>query len=71
MKKSNQTEEQKAFKLEQRTLNKQFIYWMTKSRCVDWTLRETNDKYDKLRKENDHGTAMMIIQKEMFKNSLD
>jgi hypothetical protein len=59
------TEEQKNFRLDSYTLNRQFTYWLAKSKCM-WNLRTTNKEYEKLRKDYDHATAFEKLKIEMF-----
>lgn len=59
------TQEEKDFKLDGFTLNKQFVYWLVKSKCM-WNLKETNEAYDLLREENDHSGAFEKLKKRMF-----
>lgn len=66
MKKKELTQEERDFKLDDFTLNNQFIYYINKSKCFNWTLRIANEKYNALRFKNDHATAMLILTKEMF-----
>lgn len=63
------TQEQKDFRLDSFTLNNQFIYWLTKSKCM-WNLKTTNKEYDKLREELDHATAMESLKRKMFNLAL-
>lgn len=70
MSKTELTQEQKDFRLEPNALNRQFIYWLDKSKCIEWDLRLTNQKYNDLRQYLDHGTAMDKLKREMFKNGL-
>lgn len=58
-------QEQKDFRLDSLTLNNQFIYWLTKSKCM-WDLKTTNKEYDKLRDELDHATALDSLKRKMF-----
>lgn len=59
------TQEQKDFKMDSLTLNKQFEYWLVKSNCI-WSLRETNQKYEELRLNLDHASAMEHLKRKMF-----
>jgi len=59
------TQEQKDFRLDSFTLNNQFIYWLTKAKCM-WDLKTTNKEYDKLREELDHATALESLKRKMF-----
>lgn len=63
------TQEQKDFRLDSFTLNNQFIYWLTKSKCM-WDLKTTNKEYYKLREELDHATAMESLKRKMFNLAL-
>lgn len=63
------TQEQKDFRLDSYTLNKDFIYWLTKANCP-WNLRETNKKYNELRLELCHATAMETLKRQMFTNGI-
>lgn len=63
------TQEQIDFKLDSLTLNRDFDYWLTKAKCM-WNLKETNKKYNELRKEFDHATAMEKLKREMFVNAI-
>lgn len=63
------TQEQKDFKLDTLTLNNQFIYWLTKAKCM-WDLKTTNLKYDELRLKFDHGNAMDSLKRTMFQVGL-
>jgi len=63
------TQEEKDFRLDSFTLNNQFTYWLTKSKCM-WNLRETNKKYNALRDEFDHATAFLKLKEQMFNNVL-
>jgi len=63
------TQEQKDFRLDSFTLNNQFIYWLTKSKCM-WDLKTTNKEYDKLREELDHATALESLKRKMFNLAL-
>lgn len=59
------TQEQKDFRLDPSTLNNQFEYWIVKSKCF-WNLRETNNRYNGLRLNLDHASAMESLKREMF-----
>jgi hypothetical protein len=66
MAKRELTAEEKEFRLDAFTLNNDFTYWLVKSKCM-WTLREANEKYNKLRDEDfDHGSAFDTLKKKMF-----
>jgi len=69
MSKRELTQEERDFKLDWITLNSQFTFWLTKAKC-QWSLRETNKKYDELRLELDHATAMESLKRKMFENGL-
>jgi hypothetical protein len=60
------TQEQKDYRMDDWTLNRQLIHWLEKSRCVIWNLKDANNQYEKLREENDHATAMQKLIKKMF-----
>jgi hypothetical protein len=64
------TEEQKFFRLDPYTLNKNLIFWLTKSNCVTWDLKRANKEYDALREEYDHATAFEKLKKKMFDQGL-
>ena len=59
------TQEQKDFKLDDYTLNRQLTYWLTKSKCM-WNLKTANCEYDELRKSYDHATAFEKLKIKMF-----
>ena len=59
------TEEQKEFRLDDFTLNRQFIYWLTKSKCM-WDLKTANSEYNELRKSYDHATAFEKLKIKIF-----
>lgn len=59
------THEQIDFRLDTFTLNNQFIYWLTRSKCM-WSLKLTNEKYEDMRLTMDHGTAFESLKKKMF-----
>lgn len=59
------TNSQLDFRLDPFTLNNQFIYWLTKSKCM-WSLKETNAEYEKMRLTTDHGTAFESLKRKMF-----
>lgn len=61
------TQEERNYRLDDFTLNKQFIYYIDKSKCFDWTLKKANQEYDLLRVLHDHIDAMQILIKRMFK----
>lgn len=63
------TQEQRDFRMDEFTLNNEFIYWLTKAQCM-WNLRETNEKYNVLRKELDHAMSMEALKRQMFSNGL-
>lgn len=65
MEKFELTEEQRNFRLDDFTLNKQFTYWLVKSKCM-WNLKTTNIEYNKLRLTLDHGTAFEKLKIMMF-----
>lgn len=65
MEKFELTEEQKNFRLDDYTLNRQFMYWLVKSKCM-WNLKTTNIEYNKLRLTYDHGTAFEKLKIMMF-----
>lgn len=65
MAKRELTLKEKEFKLDDLTLNNDFIYWLTKAKCM-WNLKETNRQYNELRKELDHATAMETLKRKMF-----
>ena len=59
------TQEQKEFRLDSFTLNEQFTYWLVKSKCM-WDLKTTNEKYNFLRTDVDHSTALETLKRQMF-----
>jgi hypothetical protein len=59
------TQEQKEFRLDDFTLNKEFSFWLVKSKCM-WNLKETNKKYKDLRLELDHASSMEVLKRQMF-----
>ena len=59
------TQEQKDFRLDDYTLNRQFTYWLVKSKCL-WDLKTTNKHYNKLRETSDHATAFEKLKIMMF-----
>jgi hypothetical protein len=59
------TQEQKDFRLDSFTLNNQFIYWLTRSKCM-WDLKTTNKEYNVLREELDHASALESLKRKMF-----
>ena len=59
------TQEQKEFRLDDYTLNRHFIYWLTKSKCM-WDLKTSHQEYDKLRVDLDHATAFEKLKVMMF-----
>ena len=63
------TENQKQFRLDAFTLNNDFIFWLTKAKCM-WNLKEANIRYDEFRLTLDHATAMEILKRKMFENGL-
>lgn len=63
------TQEQIDFRLDIFTLNNQFIYWLTKAKCM-WSLKTTNKKYDELRLTLDHGNAFESLKKKMFQEGI-
>lgn len=63
------TQEQKDFRLDSLTLNNDFIYWLTKSKCM-WDLRETNKRYNEYRLTLDHAMSMEALKRQMFTNAL-
>jgi hypothetical protein len=65
MNKLELTQEQKEFRLDDYTLNRQFIYWLTKSKCM-WDLKTANLEYNKLRENLDHAIAFEKIKVMMF-----
>ncbi len=67
--KNELTQEQMDFKLDVFTLNNQFIYWLTKAKCM-WDLKTTNEKYDELRLKFDHGNAFENLKRKMFQEGL-
>lgn len=69
MSKVELTQEQIDFKLDPLTLNNQFIYWLTKANCM-WNLKETNKKYNEMRKDFDHTVSMENLKKQMFLNGI-
>lgn len=69
MKKNELTQEQREFRLDSFTLNNQFTYWLVKSKCI-WNLKETNKRYNELREELDHATAMETLKRKMFELGL-
>lgn len=69
MSKRELTQEEKDFRLDSFTLNSHFTFWLTKAKCM-WNLRETNKKYEELRLELDHATAMESLKRKMFENGL-
>jgi len=70
MSKVELTQEEKDFRLDSFTLNNQFIYWLSKAVCP-WNLTDTNKKYDELREELDHATAMEALKRKMFASSIN
>lgn len=63
------TAEQQDFRLDPYTLNKDFMFWLQKAKCL-WNLKETNAKYDELRLTLDHATAMETLKRQMFINAI-
>jgi len=63
------TQEQKDFKLDSLTLNRDFDYWLTKAKCM-WNLKQTNQKYNELRLTLDHAMAMEALKRQMYSNAL-
>jgi len=63
------TQEQQDFRLDSLTLNNDFIYWLTKAKCM-WSLKETNKRYNELRLDLDHAMAMEAIKRKMFENGI-
>jgi len=70
MAKKELTIEELNFRLEPITLNNQFTYWLVKSKCFDWNLKETNKRYENLRHSLDHATAMEALKRKMFEVGL-
>lgn len=64
------TEEERDFRLEPFTLNRQLIYWLSKSKCVVWNLKKANEEYDKLREDLDHATSFEKLKRRMFELGL-
>lgn len=64
------TEEQKEFRLDDFTLNREFTFWLTKAKCM-WNLKETNKRYNELRLGLDHATALEVLKKKMFQMGLN
>lgn len=64
------TQEQRDFELDWLTLNKDFTYWLTKSKCM-WSLKETNKRYKELRLQLDHAIAMEVLKKKMFNEGIN
>ena len=60
------TQEEKDFRLDSWTLNRQLIHWLETSKCIVWNLRQANKEYDALREEYDHATAMPKLIRKMF-----
>lgn len=60
------TQEEKDYKLDDFTLNNQFIFLLTKSKCYDINLATINEEYAKLRLTQNHATTMQILKKRMF-----
>lgn len=69
MSKFELTKEQKDFRLEPSTLNKQMVYWISKARSM-CSLMEANKRYNELRKTKDHGTAFEELKRQFFKEGL-
>lgn len=63
------TQEQKDFKLDDLTLNRDFDYWLTKAKCM-WNLRETHKRYNEFRETLDHAMAMEALKRKMFEHGL-
>lgn len=64
------TEEQRDFRLDDFTLNREFTFWLTKAKCM-WNLKETNKRYNELRVELDHATALEVLKKKMFQMGIN
>lgn len=69
MKKRELTKEEIDFRLDDLTINNQFSYWLIKAKCM-WNLKETNTRYNDLRKELDHASAMESLKRKMFEVGL-
>lgn len=64
------TEEQRDFRLDDFTLNREFTFWLTKAKCM-WNLKETNKRYNELRVDLDHATALEVLKKKMFQMGIN
>lgn len=70
MSKKEMTQEAKEFRLDPFTLNKQLIYWLSKSLCL-WSLKEANIKYDVLRDKGlCHSDAFEMLKKKMYQEGI-
>lgn len=66
MKKRELSESEIDFKMDALTLNRQFEYWLVKSKCI-WSLRLTNKKYNSLREEGYcHSDSLEFLKRKMF-----
>lgn len=66
MSKRKLTQEEKDYRLDDFTLNKQFAYYINKAKCFEWNLKKANEEYDLLRVMHDHTDSMQILIKRMF-----
>lgn len=66
MKKRQLTQEERDYRLDDFTLNKQFDYFINKSKCFGWNLKKANEEYDLLRVLHDHTDSLQLIIKRMF-----
>jgi len=64
------TQEEKDFRLDSLTLNNQFAYWLERSMCVQWNLKETNERYNSLRIVYCHSDALEALKRKMFEIGL-
>ena len=70
MAKQELTQEQRDFRLSDITLNTQFIYWLSKAKCM-WTLMESNIKYNQLRESGlGHSDSFEKLKRTMFEQGL-
>ena len=69
MTKQELTKEQRDYRLEASTLNKQLVYWIGKARSM-CSLKEANQRYNELRETKDHGTAFEELKRQFFKEGL-
>ena len=69
MAKQELTQEQKDYRLDDFTLNNQFLYWIPKAKCI-WSLKQANQKYNDLRETLCHSDAFENLKKQMFNEGI-